>query len=300
MNTPPRAVRLLIGFSPGSLSDNIARALAKALAQVSAIAMTIEPRPGDNGVPAARAVAASAPDGNTLFMATLCTHAITPILTSPYDPLHDFTPVSLLTQSPMLLAIHPSHGVRSMPELIARAQAGAVPLSYATSAVGGAPHLSAELFQALTGVRMRHVRYDQTEQLYRDLEAGKVDLSFNNINTMLPRCRCGALVALGVTSAQRSPAAPDIPTLAEAGVAGFEMTNWTAVVAPRNTPPQIVAEISMAIGKALAAENIAAAFAADGITPHATTPAGLADFIAAELARWRDIASGFQPADERR
>ena len=186
-------------------------------------------------------------------MATLGTHAIAPLISvpAPYDPLRDFAAVSLLTQSPMLLACHPRLGVRSVGELIARARAEPA-LTYATSAIGGAPHLAAELFQSLTGTRMRHVRYDETERLYRDLEAGAVALSFNNIASMLPRCRSGALTALGVSSSARSAAAPDIPTIAECGVAGYEMSNWTGIVAPAATPPEVVAELGVAIGTALA------------------------------------------------
>src|SRR5205085_950469 len=176
--------------------------LHDALAEQLGAAVTIELKPGHNGIPAAREVAASEPDGATLFMATLGTHAIAPYLsTDPeYDPLRDFTCISLVSRSPMLLACHPSVGVTSVAELIERARVSE--LTYATSAIGGAPHLAAELFQQLAGVTMRHMRYDQTEMLYRDLEAGRVALSFNNIISMLPRCRAGKLCALGVSSSE--------------------------------------------------------------------------------------------------
>ena len=169
-------MKLVIGFSPGSMSDDIARILAAALHEVCGIAVTIERRLGENGIAAARAAAAAAPDGDTVFMATLGTHAIAPLLNAPapYDPLRDFAPVALLTQSPMLLACHPSLGIRSVADLIARASAQNDQLTYATSAIGGAPHLAAELFMSLTGTRMRHLRYDETEKLYADLEAGRV------------------------------------------------------------------------------------------------------------------------------
>ena len=292
MSGVPREIQLVIGFSPGSMSDDIAKILVDAVRTECNIAMTVTRQLGENGVAAARSVAARAPDGMTLFMATLGTHAIAPLLNTPapYDPLTDFAPVSLLTQSPMLLACHPSLGVRSVAELIARARQ-APPLTYATSATGGAPHLAAELFESITGTRMRHLRYDETEQLYRDLEAGKVALSFNNIASMLPRCKRGALTALGVSTAARSTAAPELPTLAETGVAGYEMSNWTGLVAPPATPRDVAAALSGVFAAALRAPRTSALLAAQGITPRATSPQEFTAFMTVERARWRSVVA---------
>ncbi len=293
MNTPlPRAIKLVIGFSPGSMSDDIAKILVDALHAECGIAMTVTRQLGENGIAAARWAAAQAPDGMMLFMATLGTHAIAPLLNTPapYDPLRDFAPVSLLTQSPMLLACHPALGVRSVAELIARAQREPV-LTYATSATGGAPHLAAELFESITGTTLRHVRYDETEQLYRDLEAGRVALSFNNIASMLPRCSRGALVALGVSTAARSAAAAELPTLAEAGAPGYEMSNWTGIVAPPATPRDMTAALSEVFTAALRAPRTSALLAAQGITPRATSPQGFTDFMSAERERWRSVVA---------
>jgi tripartite-type tricarboxylate transporter receptor subunit TctC len=292
VNAPlPRALELVIGFSPGSMSDDIAKILVDALRDECGIALRVTRQTGDNGIAAARAVAACAPDGMTLFMATLGTHAIAPLLNvpAPYDPLRDFAPVSLLTQSPMLLACHPSLGARSVAELIARAQRDA--LTYATSATGGAPHLAAVLFESITGTAMRHVRYEQTEQLYRDLEAGKVALSFNNIASMLPRCKRGALTALAVSTAARSAAAPELPTLAEAGVSGYEMSNWTGIVAPPATPRDAAAALSDVFAAALRAPRTSALLAEQGITPRGTSPQELTDFMHAERERWRGVVA---------
>ena len=287
------SLRLVVGFSAGSLSDNIARIVAGAISAELGRKVEIASRPGHNGATAARDVAAGTPDGNTLFLATLGTHAIAPSLKggTPYDPLRDFACVALLTKSPMLLACHPGTGVGSIAELIARSKSRAAPLTYATSAVGGAPHLAAAMFEALTGVTMRHVRYDETEQLYRDLEAGRVDLSFNNLISMLPRCRSGALRALGVSSVGRSAVAPEIPTIAESGVPGYEVANWTGVVAPRETPADCVAELSRAMDRAMRSAPIRTTLIAQGIEPCGGTPQACADFMATELARWRSIAS---------
>jgi len=288
----PSKIELVIGFSPGSMSDDIAKCLIEAMHCECGIALTVSRRPGANGVSAARHVAACAADGATLFMATLGTHAIAPLLNTPapYDPLRDFAAVSLLTQSPMLLACHPALGVRSVADLIARAQSGP-PLTYATSAIGGAPHLAAGLFESITGVRMRHVRYDETAQLYRDLEAGRVDLSFNNIASMLPRCKDGGLIALGVSTAARSAAATALPTLAEAGVSGYAMSNWTGIVAPPATSPAVTAALSKAFATALRAPLFSAWLNAQGVTPRGSTPDELTDFMRAESERWRAVVA---------
>ena len=292
-------MKLVIGFSVGSMSDDIARLLAAALREVCDIDVTIERRLGDNGIAAARAVAAAAPDGDTVFMATLGTHAIAPLLNSPapYDPLRDFAPVALLTQSPMLLACHPALGIQSVADLIARASSNDDQLTYATSAIGGAPHLAAELFMSLTGTRMRHVRYDETEKLYADLEAGRVALSFNNIASMLPRCRSGAVIGLGVSSVQRSATAPDIPTIAEAGVVGYDMSNWSGLVAPPATPRHIVEALSAAFAAAIKSKKVAALLAAQGITPRGGSPAAFSQFMADERTRWAPVVARLKQAN---
>ena len=284
-------VRLVLGFSPGSLSDHIARMLCDELAGQLGMPVTVDLKPGGNGIPAAREVGQSAPDGKTLFMATLGTHAIAPWLSQqpPYDPLRDFTSVALVSRSPMLLACHPGLGAASVNELIEHARS--TELTYATSAIGGAPHLAAELFQKLTGVTMRHVRYDQTQALYRDLEAGRVALSFNNIISMLPRCRAGKLRALAVSSSGRAPIAPDIPTLGEAGVAGYEMTNWTGIVGPRSMTASTIIRWNAAVAAAVKSDRVSAGFRAQGIVPRCGTADEFAAFMSAELERWRDFAA---------
>jgi len=289
--TETRGVRLVLGFSPGSLSDHIARILRDALADEFGAPVTIELKPGHNGIPAAREVAESKPDGATLFMATLGTHAIAPYLSVnlPYDPLRDFTSVALVSRSPMLLACHPSVGADSVGELIERARS--VELTYATSAVGGAPHLAAELFRRLAGVTMRHARYDQTEMLYCDLEAGRVDLSFNNIISMLPRCRSGKLRALAVTSRERSAIAPDIPTIEESGVAGYEMSNWVGIAGPCGIPEATVSRLSAAITAVVRSERVSAELRAQGIIPCGGTAQEFASFILGETEKWRPIVA---------
>lgn len=301
MKTAPHGdLRLVLGFSPGSLSDHIARIIKAPLSAELGRPVHIELRPGENGVRAAREVAAAEPDGNTLFLATLGTHALAPSLAgkAPYDPLADFACVTLITKSPLLLACHPAVGARSVSELIDHAKSCDPALTYATSAIGGAPHLAAELFQAMTGIAMRHVRYDETERLYSDLEAGAVALSFNNLISMLPRCRLGALRALAVSSVERSAIAPDIPTIAECGVPGYEVTNWVGVVAPWATPANCIDELSCAVTAVVQSDTVKAALARAGAMSYGGAPQEFATFMAAEVERWRPVVERFRHADE--
>ena len=293
---PARRIRIVIGFSPESASDQIARTIAPALSRAMDRGIEIVPRPGNSGADAACEVARSAPDGATLFVATLGTHALASHLDArlPYDPLRDFAPVSLLTQSPLVLGVHASLGISSVHALLERARAHPGELTYGTSAIGGAPHLAAELFQTLTGVEMRHVRYRHTERLYDDLRAGSLALSFNNMMSMLPRCVDGAIRALAVTTSSRSRAAADLPTLAECGVDGYEMSNWLALVAPQGTAAAAIQEIRKAIVTALADDAVGAGLRRGGVEPIGSTPHELAQFMAAELARWRPVVARFR------
>ena len=293
MNITP--LRIIVGFSPGSASDDIANLIAAPLAAQLGRQVVIERIAGESGTLGAQAAATSAPDGNTLFVATLGTHALAPHARAnlPYDALRDFAPVSLLTQSPMLLACHPSLPAANVNEFIAYARANPGALAYGTSAIGGAPHLAAELFQSVTGVALRHARYDETQKLYADLETGRIALSFNNILSMLPRCASGKLRALGVTSAQRSPVAPNIPTLAECGVQGCEVSNWLGLVAPRGTPAALVDTLSQAAAEAINGRDVAAALITAGISPMGSSALAFERFIAAELNRWRPVVARF-------
>lgn len=289
------ALRLIIGFSPGSASDDIAGLIAAPLGAQLGRAVNIERIAGASGTLGAHAVAQSAADGNTVFIATLGTHALAPHghANLPYHAIDDFTPVSLLTQSPMLLACHPSLPAASIAELIEHARAHPGMLAYGTSAIGGAPHLAAELFQSVTGVRLRHARYDETQALYADLESGRIDLSFNNIMSMLPRCHAGDLRALGITSAQRSPSAPHVPAFAECGALGCEVSNWLGLVAPHGTPAAMVRSVARAAAAVIHGAEIAATLNRAGITPCGSTPAEFSAFIASELKRWGPVVKRF-------
>ena len=289
-------LRLVLGFSPGSASEQIACAIAPVWSKCLGRPIEIELRPGDNGVRAACIVARSTADGNTVFMATLGTHALSYHLASKakYDPLQDFAPVSLLSHAPLLLACHPSLPVDNTPELIELARRSPGELTYATSAIGGAPHLAAELFQTMAGIHLSHVRYNETERLYDDLEAGVVSLSFNNIMSMLPRCKRGMLRALAVTGSSRSAATPDLPTLAEAALPGYAVSNWLGIVAPRATPHAVVYGLAETIVTAVHSDSVTRSFESAGVTPCGSTPDDFARFMAEEIMRWEPVVARFR------
>ena len=296
--SPLPPLRIVIGFSPGSASDDIAHLIAAPLGKHLGRDVIIERIAGDSGTRGARAVAQSAPDGNTLFVATLGTHALAPHVRKdlPYDAQRDFEPVSLLTLSPMLLACHPELPARDIQSLLAHARSNPGALAYGTSAIGGAPHLAAELFQSITGVQLRHARYDETNQLYADLEAGRIALSFNNIMSILPRCTSGKLRALGVTSVGRLPCVPDVPTFAENGVPGFYMSNWLGLVAPHSTPRNLLETIEKAVTAVMLSREIATALNANGITPTIVSPEAFGGHIASEIKRWAPVVARFAGA----
>lgn len=289
-------IRLVLGFSPGSASDQIARTIAPAFAEHLGESVDVLLFPGRNGADAAEKVAASAPDGRTLFMATLGTHALAPHLGRKlgYDPVRDFAPVLLLTRSPLLLACHPLIPSASSRELIQLAKTNPGQLTYGSSAVGGAPHLAAELFQEMAGIKLRHVQYAETERLYRDLENGHLSLSFNNMMSMLPRCGRRALRALAVTSATRNTIAPGIPTVAESGLAGYEVVNWLGIVAPKATPEEVIARLSAAARASLRSGVVQNALLSSGIVPCGGTSGEFGQFIAAEIERWGPVVKRFR------
>src|SRR6185503_17131238 len=195
--------------------------------------------------------------------------------------------------APLLLACHPSLPISNVSDLVEVARRDPRAVSYGTSAVGGAPHLAAELFQHMAGIELRHVRVDHVDRLYDDLEAGRIAVSFNNMMSMLPRCKHQTLRALGVTSARRSAAAEEIPTSAESGLPGYEVATWLGIVAPRRTPAPVVAELNAAVGTALANAAIVETFRAAGVTPCGGTPQAFFDFIAREIARWGPVVARF-------
>jgi tripartite-type tricarboxylate transporter receptor subunit TctC len=284
---PPPNLRLVLGFSPGSASHNVAQAIVPGLAAHLGRPVELVLHPGESGSVAARMVAKAAPDGNTLLVATLGTHALVPAINPGcgYHPLNDFTPISLLLKAPLILGVPHLSGIRSIAVLIEAARAADPPLIYGSSAVGGAPHLAAELFAHRTGATLQHARYSDTRTLYANLVAGRIGLSFNNVMSMLPLIREQKIVPLGTTGLQPHSALPDVLPIASTGVVNYEITNWLGLVGPSGLPSAAVAEIGSAL--AAAVHDIAAMPVQSDI---ATSSADVfAEHLQREWQRWTPI-----------
>jgi tripartite-type tricarboxylate transporter receptor subunit TctC len=295
-NYPTKPVRLVVPFPAGGTTDILARAVAQTLSEAWGQQVIVDNRPGAGGNIGSDLVAKSKPDGYTLLMGTVGTHAINPSLykNMPYDHVKDFAPVILVAGVPNVLVVNPSLPVHSVPELIAYAKANPGKLNFASSGNGTSIHLSGELFKAMTGVEMTHVPYKGSAPALTDLIGGQVQLMFDNLPSSLPFIKAGKLRALAVTSGARAAALPDLPTLAESGLPGFEASSWFGVLAPAGTPRDIVAKLNGAIAGWLASPEAKEKLLAQGAIAAGGAPDDFARHIGAETSKWAKVvkASG--------
>jgi tripartite-type tricarboxylate transporter receptor subunit TctC len=293
---PTKPVRIVVPFLPGGTTDILARAIGFDLTKEWSQSIIVENRPGAGGNIGAEAVAKSPADGYTLLMGTVGTHGINPSVYQkmPYDAIKDFAPVTLVALMPNMLVVHPSVTVKSVGELIALAKKRPGRLTFASSGNGTSIHLSGALFETLAGVDMVHVPYKGSSPAVTDLLAGQVNMMFDNMPSALPHVKSGKLRALAVTSAKRSPAMPELPTIAEAGVKGYEASSWFGVLAPAGTPKDVVAKVNGAILKSLSTPDIKEKLSSQGAEPAGDTPEKFAAFIRAEIDKWAKVvmASG--------
>ena len=288
---PGKAVRLIVPYPPGGGTDAVARVVGQKLSELWGQQVVVDNRGGAGGLIGTETVARSAPDGYTLLLATSSGLVVNPLLTPklPYDAVKDFSPVSMLAINPTLLAAHASVPVASIKDLIAYAKANPGKLNYASVGAGTPIHLGMELFKMLTGTNIVHVPYKGSGPAVTELLAGQVQLMLNSIPPMLPHVKTGRLKALGVGSAERSSAMPNVPTIAESGVPGFETVTWFGISAPAATSPAIVAKLNTAIKKVLSDADLAQRMATQGSEPHASTPAAMAAYMREESARWKKV-----------
>ncbi len=280
-------MRIIVAFSAGGGNDVIARLVAQKLTAAYNRPFVVENRPGAGGAIAGEATAKAPADGYTLLLASVATQAINPhlIRNLPYDPLKDFDAVCLIASAPALLVIHPSLPARTVPEFIALARARPGQLDYASSGNGSAAQLAAELFKSMAGVNIQAVPYKGIAPGLNDLIAGQVQVIFNAAGALLPHVRTGRLRALGVGSTQRVPAIPDVPTISESGVPGYQSGSWYGFVAPTGTPRSIIASLHRETVAAVKSADISAKLAAEASVPIASTPEAFATHIREEHAR---------------
>jgi tripartite-type tricarboxylate transporter receptor subunit TctC len=288
---PEKPIRLIVPYTPGGTADMLARTIGQKLTESLGQQVIVDNRPGAGGNIGADIAAKAAPDGYTLVMGTVATHAINPYLypNMPFKPEKDFAPIVLLGTLPNLLVVNPSLPVKNVKELIALAKAKPGELAFGSAGNGTSQHLSGELFKKMTGVDMIHVPYKGSAPAVLDLIGGQVQLMFDNLPSSLPQVKAGKLRALAVTSPRRSPALPDLPTLAESGLAGFSITSWFALYAPAGTPARILARLNKEAAKAIATKELRQQWLDQGIEPAGGTAEQLAEFRRIEAPKWEKI-----------
>ena len=284
---PSKPVRLIVPQSAGGSTDLVARPLAQHLSSAIGQTVLVDNRPGAGSVIGTEIVARSAPDGHTL-LAIAASFTATPALHPklPFDSQRDFAPITVLSAFPNLLVVHPSLPARSVQDLVTLARAKPGQLNYGTSGAATGTHMSMELFMQMTGTRLVHVPYKGGAPSVQALLSNEVQVNMATISTALPQVRVGRLRALGTTAARRSSVLPDLPTVAEAGVPGFEYASWTGLLAPARTPQRVVDRLHAEAVKAVNTPEMKSLLAAEGAEPVGSTPAQFAAQISLEIERW--------------
>jgi tripartite-type tricarboxylate transporter receptor subunit TctC len=287
---PERPIRFIVPFTAGSSSDTVARLVAQKLGERLGQQLVVENRVGGGGGLGTAEVARAEADGHTLGLANTSTHAVAASLAAiAYDPVKDFAPVSMLGSSPFVLALYPGVPAQTVQDLIALAKAKPRMLNYASAGPATLAHLSGALFEKLAKIELTHVPYRGTAQSTLDLLEGRVEMQFGTIPPTLTHIRAGKLRALAVTGAERNPALPDVPTIAESGLHGYECSLWQAIVAPAATPGAIVARLNREVTAVLNDPEVRAAFAKHGVEPEPGSPEALGARIRDDVQKWRDV-----------
>lgn len=287
---PSRPIRLVIPFAPGGVTDMVGRVLAQGLTTELGQPVIAENRAGASGVPGTEYVAKSAPDGYTLMVGNISTLAVNAATFAhlPYDPQKSFAFVSMAARQPLIVAVNPAVAARTLPELVKLARARPDSLNFGSA--GASLQLATEAFNQAAGLQMTHVPYKGSGPAMTDLVAGNIQVLFDAFSSLYPFVEAGRLRGLAITSSQRSPLAPELPTLVELGYPDVDVTSWQALVVPAGTPPAIVARLNEAMRKVIDTPATRAQFARQGVEAQSSSPEQLRDYAAAELTRWREVA----------
>jgi len=288
---PAKPIRWIVPFAPGGTTDILARTISDKLTIALGKPVIVENNPGAGGGVGAVQTAKAAPDGYTIMGGTISTHAINASLykTLPYDPVKDFTPITLIARVPNLLVVNPDVPAKNVKELIALMKANPSKYTFASSGNGTSQHLSGELFKSMAGVDMQHIPYKGSPAALQDVVSGQVTMTFDNITTAWPLAKAGKLRALAVTTAKRSPIAPDVPTLAEAGLAGYEIGSWQGVFAPAGTPVDVVKRLNTEIVKIINMPDVREKLVGLGAEPVGNTPDEFAALVKGEVVKWAAV-----------
>ena len=291
---PAKTVRIVVAFAAGGSTDLLARSIAQRLNEAWKQPVIVENRPGGGGIVGSELVAKSAPDGYTLLLGTVTTHAVAASLYRklPYEPLRDFSPITEIAYIPQLLSVHPSLPIRSVKELAALAKARPGDLNYGTAGNGSASHMAMALFESTAKVKMTHVPYSGTGPALAALLGGHLSLMFDVIMTSLPHMQSGKVRTIGISSLERAPITPNVPTIAESGYPGYEALVWFGLFAPPATPPEIVRRVQEETARALAAPAMRELLASQGLVVVASTPDVFRKRVSGEIAKWKKVIDG--------
>jgi tripartite-type tricarboxylate transporter receptor subunit TctC len=288
---PKQAIKIVVTFTPGGAPDILARVLAESWQKSLDVPVLVENRPGYGGNIGAEIVAKSEPDGYTLLIGTVGIHTINGALYEKlsFHPINDFTPISFLASTPNVLVVNKKLGINNLHELIELAKAKPNELTFGSSGVGTSLHMSGELFKEMTGVQIRHIPYKGRAQSLPDLVSGRISMLFDNLSSSLPLIKAGEVQALAVTTLKRSPVAPEIPTMAEQGLPGFEATSWFSLMAPANLPPTLQKRLNALTRQTLNQAEVKNKLRASGLEPAPGSPQELNKLIQSETNKWGRI-----------
>jgi tripartite-type tricarboxylate transporter receptor subunit TctC len=286
---PTKPIRYVVGFAPGGSTDLIARLVAAKMSELLGQQVVVDNRSGAGGTIAAETVARAAPDGYTLFHAGI-TQAINPALRKnlSYNPLKDFSTVSLLVKLPLVFVVHPTMPAKTIAEFVALAKASPGRINYGSSGVGAAPHLGMELFKRMTGINVVHVPYKGSAPALADLLGGQIPSMFDNLPGCLPHIKAGRVRALGIGSLSRHSQIPDVPTIGES-VPGYEVTVWYGMFAPAGTPAAVIGKLNQNVVRALGSADVQHRFEENSADAAPTTPEGFSAFLKSEMVRWGKV-----------